>query len=114
MALNDAALTIGANSIRTGITHMSLHTTGAVTLSTGESTAARQPVSGTVNASADISWTNVAFTGGAASGPVVRVGYWSALTAGTYLGGSLLTGDQAFNAAGAYTVTSVTETSTAT
>lgn len=114
MALSDAALVIGANAIDTAITHFSLHTTGAVTSSTNESAAARVAVNGTVDGDGDITWSNTAFTGGAASGPVVRVGYWSALTSGTYYGGSLLTGDQSFNAAGAYTVTSVTETSTGT
>lgn len=114
MALSDAALVIGSNAIALAITHMSLHTTGAVTSSTNESTAARVAVNGTVDADGDITWSNVAFTGGAASGPVVRVGYWSDITGGTYYGGSLLTGDAAFNAAGAHTVTSVTETSTAT
>lgn len=113
MALNDAALILAANAVDTAITHMSLHTTGAVTSSTNESTAARVAVNGTVDGDGDITWSNVAFTGGAANGPVVRVGYWSASTAGTYYGGALLTGDTTFNSAGAYTVTSVTETSTA-
>lgn len=114
MALNDPALVIGATAIKNAITHLSLHTTGAVTSSTNESTAARVASTGTVDGDGDITWTNVAFTGGAASGPVVRVGYWSAITGGTYYGGSLLTGDPTFNSGGAYTVTSVTETSTAT
>ena len=113
MAFNDAGLVIAANALDTAITHMSLHTTGAVTSSANESTAARVAVNGSVDADGDITWTSIAFTGGAASGPVVRVGYWSASTSGTYYGGSLLSGDQAFNAAGEYTVTSVTETSTA-
>ena len=114
MALNDAALVLAANAVDTAITHLSLHTTGAVTSSLNESAAARVAVNGTVDADGDITWTSVAFTGGAASGPVVRVGYWSALTTGTYYGGALLTGDQAFNAAGEYTVTSVVETGTST
>lgn len=114
MALNDAALVLAANAVDAAITHMSLHTTGAVTSSTSESTAARVAVNGTVDADGDITWTGpYNFTGGAASGPVVRVGYWSALTGGTYYGGTLLTGDATFNAAGEYAVTSVTETSTA-
>ena len=113
MAFNDAGLVVGANAIDVAITHFSIHTTGAVTSSADESTAARVAVNGTVDADGDITWGSTAFTGGAASGPVVRVGYWSALTAGTYYGGTLLTGDAAFNAAGEYTVTSVVETSTA-
>jgi hypothetical protein len=113
MALNDAALVIAANAVDAAITHFSLHTTGAVTSSANESTAARVAVNGTVDGDGDISWSNTAFTGGAANGPVARVGYWTASTGGTYLGGFLLTGDATFNAAGEYTVTSGTETSTA-
>lgn len=113
MAFNDAALVIAANAIEDAITHMSLHTTGAVTSSANESAAGRVAVTGSVDGDGDITWSNVEFTGGAASGPVVRVGYWSASTGGDYLGGALLDGDQSFNAAGEYTVTSVTETSTA-
>lgn len=112
MAFNDASIVVGANAIDAVITHFSLHTTGAVTSSANESAAARVAVNGTVDADGDISWGSTAFTGGAASGAVVRVGYWSASTNGTYYGGSLLTGDQTFNAAGEYTVTSVVETST--
>ncbi len=113
MAFNDAALVIAATAIEDAITHMSLHTTGAVTSSANESAAGRVAVTGSVDGDGDITWSDVEFTGGTASGPVVRVGYWSASTAGTYLGGALLSGDQAFNAAGEYTVTSVTETGTA-
>lgn len=112
MSLNDASIVIAANAVDTAITHMSLHTTGAVSSSANESTAARVAVNGTVDGDGDITWSNVAFTGGAASGPVVRVGYWSASTSGTYYGGCLLTGDATFNAAGEYTVTSVVETGT--
>jgi len=113
MAFNDAALTVGANAIAAAYPYLSLHTTGTVTSSTNESTAARVAAGWAVDADGDITTTAKSFTGGAASGPVVRVGYWSAATGGTYGGGSLLTGDQAFNAAGEYTVDSITETGTA-
>ena len=109
MSLNAAGLTAAADGFKTAYGFLSLHTTGAVTSSTGESTAARVAASW-VNTNGVLTATNRAFTGGAASGPVVRVGYWSAATGGTYGGGSLVTGDTAFNAAGNYTV-SVTESS---
>jgi hypothetical protein len=112
MAFVDAGLVVAANALDAAITHMSIHTTGAVTSSANESAAARVAVNGSVDADGDITWSNVAFTGGAANGPAIRVGYWSASSGGTYYGGSLLTGDQTFNAAGEYTVTTVTETST--
>ncbi|MGV3564215.1 MAG: hypothetical protein ACO1ON_13135 [Nocardioides sp.] len=109
--LNLDALNAGPTAIEPQITHMSLHTTGAVSSSANESTAGRVAVEGVVDGDT-ITWSDVEFTGGTPSGPVVRVGYWSAGTSGTYLGGALLTGDQAFNAAGEYAVSEVTETVT--
>lgn len=114
MAFNDAALTTGAQAIANAYPYLSLHTSGAVTSSASESTAARVAAGWSVDADGDITCGSKAFSGGAASGPVVRVGYWSAATGGTYGGGCLLSGDQAFNAAGEYTVTGITETGTAT
>ena len=112
--LNDAALIVGANAVAAAYPYLSLHTTGAVTSSANESTAARVAAGWSVDADGDMTCTNKAFTGGAASGPVVRVGYWSAVSGGTYGGGALLTGDQAFNAAGEYTITSIAENNSST
>ena len=113
MAMNSAGLTAAADGFKAAYPYLSIHTTGAVSSSTGESTAARVAAAW-VNTNGTLTSTNKSFTGGAASGPAIRVGYWSAATGGTYGGGSLLTGDQTFNAAGAYTITSVTETGSAT
>lgn len=112
MAFNDAASVVAANALVAAYPYLSLHTTGAVTSSANESTAARVAASWSVDADGDITCTSKNFTGGAASGAVVRVGYWSASSGGTYGGGALLTGDQTFNAAGEYTVTSIAENST--
>lgn len=112
MAFDDATLKVGADAIAARITHVSLHTTGTVTSSANESSAARQAVSWSVDSDGDLTAGPINFTGGTASGPVVRVGYWTASSSGTYCGGVLLTGDSAFNAAGAYTVSSITETGT--
>ena len=115
MALNAAGQISAMQGFATAYPFLSLHTTGAVSSSANESAAARVAASWSVNGTTGVTTaTSRAFTGGAASGAVVRVGYWSASTAGTYGGGSLLTGDQAFNAAGQYTVNSVTETPSAT
>lgn len=111
MAWNATALTAASAALASGYPYLSLHTTGAVTSSANESTAARVAASWG-NSSGVLTVTSKAFTGGAASGAVVRVGYWSASTSGTYGGGALLTGDQSFNAAGQYTVNSITETPT--
>lgn len=113
MAFNDAALVIGATAMTDVITHVSLHTAGAVSSSADESSAARQAVTWSVDADGDATAGPINFTGGASEGAVVRVGYWSASSAGTYYGGCLLTGDSAFNADGEYTVESITETGTA-
>lgn len=112
MALNDAALVLAANAIEGAITHMQLHSAdpGATGLN---AVGSRVAVNGTVDGDGDITWSNVAFTGLTANQAVSHVGYWSAATAGTFYGAAALSGDLAANAAGEYTVTSVTETSTA-
>lgn len=110
---NDAALVLAANAVDTAITHMQLHSAAPGAAGTTAAVGARKPVNGTVDADGDITWTTVAFTGLPASGAVTHVSYWSALTSGTFYGSAALAGDLAANAAGEYTITSVTETSTA-
>src|SRR5665647_3002759 len=105
----DTTLDVGTDAITAAFPYLSLHTTGAVTSSANESTAARVAAAWSASANGDTAVTSKAFTGGAASGPCVRVGYWSLATGGVYGGGALLTGDQAFNSAGEYTVTSIAE-----
>lgn len=113
MALNDAALVVGANAIDAAITHFQLHSGARGAAGTTNQIGTRVAVNGTVDGDGDITWTSTAFTGLTANQAVAEVSYWSAATAGTYYGGATLTGDTTANAAGAYTVTSVTETSTA-
>lgn len=110
--LLDNLLIIGSNQMAAAITHVSIHTTGPVTSSANESAAARRPVTVTVDADGDLVIPPAAFTGGASNGPAVRLGFWSASSSGTYYGGHLLTGDQTFNAAGAYNYTGGTESNT--
>lgn len=113
MALSDAALVVGANAIDTAITHFQLHSANPGAAGTTSPVGTRVAVNGTVDGDGDITWTNTAFTGLTANQTVTHVSYWSASTSGTFYGSAALTGDTAANAAGAYTVTSVTETSTA-
>lgn len=109
MALNTAALNVAANSLRSAITHLAIHTAlPDATTGTNQSAAARQAVTWGAASNGDFSASNIAFTGGAASGPALYVGYWSASTGGTFYGFKALTGDQTFNAAGAYTISSIT------
>lgn len=113
MALNDAALVLAANAVDGAITFMQLHSAAPDAGYTTNQVGSRVAVNGTVDADGDITWTNVAFTGLTASQAVSHVSYWSASTAGTNYGGAALTGDAAANAAGEYTVTSISETSSA-
>lgn len=115
MALNDALLNVGAAAMQSAAAYVSIHTALPNAAGSNESTAARQPITWDAAANGDmVATADVAFTGGAASGPATYVGFWSAATAGTFYGSLPLTGDQAFNAAGEYTLTGVTVTGTAT
>lgn len=111
--LSDAALTTGATAIKNEITHMQLHSTNVGGAWATGAVGSRVAVSGSVDSDGDITWTNVAFTGLSANQAVGGISYWTASTGGSNRGGSALTGDATANSAGEYTVTSVTETSTA-
>lgn len=113
MALNDSALTVGATAIKNAITHLQLFSATPNSTGTTNAVGSRVASTGTVDADGDITWSSIAFTGLTANQAVAGVGYWSASTGGTFYGYTALTGDAAANAAGAYTVTTVTETSTA-
>lgn len=115
MPLNDAILTIGAEAMSDAITHISLHTAQPDGTGSNESAAARQVSTWDAAANGDMILTvDHAFTGGAASGACTHVGFWSAITAGTFYGYLPLTGDQTFNAAGEYTLEAITITGSAT
>lgn len=111
--LNDAALTVAGTAVKNAITHLSLHSANPGTTGTNQ-VGARVAATGAVDSDGDITWSSVAFTGLPANGPVTHVGYWSAATGGTFYGASALTGDTTANAAGQYTVATLTETNTAT
>lgn len=109
MPINNAALNVMADSFRTTYPYLGLHTaTPNVDTGTNQTTHARvlhgAPAA---SGSGDLTITNKNFTGGAASGPVTHVGFWTAATAGTFGGYFALTGDVTSNAAGEYTITSL-------
>lgn len=109
MPLNNAALNTMADAFRTTYPYIAIHTaTPNVDTGTNQSAAARvlhgAPAA---SGSGDLTITNKNFTGGAASGAATHVGFWTAATAGTFGGYFALTGDQTFNAAGEYTITSL-------
>lgn len=113
MALSDAALVVGATAIKNAITHLQLHSAAPGGSGTTGAVGSRVASTGTVDADGDITWSNISFTGLTANQTVAYVSYWSASTGGTFHGSGALSGDTSANAAGEYTVTSVTETSTA-
>lgn len=115
MPLNDALLNIGVGAMQAAATHLQIHTALPSGAGSNEATSTRILASWPAAANGDFgTLTNKAFTGGAASGPATYVGFWSAATAGTFYGYLVLSGDQTFNAAGAYTITSLTIPGTAT
>lgn len=108
MALYAAALDIQANALKAAATHAAIHTANPGTTGANPSAAARKPITWGTTANGDFATTaSLLFTGGTASGPALFVGLWTALTGGTCLGYFPLTGDQAFNSSGEYTITSM-------
>jgi hypothetical protein len=113
MALNTAALQIGASAMATALAYASIHSGNPGATGANESTAARQATGMTASGGNMALSGAKNFTGGAANGPALFVGFWSAATGGTFYGSQQLTGDQAFNSAGQYTLNSLTETGSA-
>lgn len=113
MALSDAALTTGATAIKNAITHFQLHSASPGGAGTTAAVGSRVANTGSVDSDGDITWSAIAFTGLTANQTVTHVSYWTASSGGTFYGSASLTGDGSANSAGEYTVTSITETSTA-
>lgn len=115
MALTTSEVQVGAAAIATDIDHMTLHTAQPDGTGSNLSAAAAQAVTPTSTGGV-VSIGLTSFTGGAASGTCTHVGFWHGTpgSGGTWRGYLALTGDQAFNSAGAYNVTGVTLTGSAT
>jgi hypothetical protein len=104
MPLSAAALGVGGAAIAADIKFVQLHS-AAPTNGVGSETGTRTACTVNSDASGNLSLGSaVAFTGITASGAVKYVSAWSASTGGTFLGQWALTGDQAANAAGQYTL----------
>lgn len=113
MPINTAGLTAMADGFKTAFPYLAIHSGTDETASTGQTSSARVAAGWTVDANGDLTATNKAFTGSAGAA-AQRVGYWSAASGGTFGGSQTLAGDQTFNAAGEYTLVSVTEDGSAT
>ncbi len=113
MPLSPAALAVGGTAIAAQVKFLQLHS-DAPTSGVGHETGARTGCTVTADGSGNLALAGpVAFTGLPASGAVKYVSAWSASTGGTFLGQWAVTGDQAANAAGQYTVDTLTNTVTA-
>lgn len=110
MALNNAAMVVAANALRTAITHLQLHSGDPGGSGTSNVTsAARQAVSWSAATNdGDFGLSAVVnFTGVAANGATTYVTCWSASTNGTWYGTYALGGDQTANGQGEYSITAL-------
>jgi hypothetical protein len=115
MPLNDTVLNIGVTAMQTAIAYIQIHTALPNSAGSNEATSARVATGWPAAANGDFgTLSNKLFTGGAPSGPALYLGYWSASSGGTFYGYQQLVGDQQFNSAGQYTLTSLTIPGTAT
>jgi len=110
MPLSPAALGIGGTALAAQTHYVQLHS-ALPTNGVGSETGARTACTVASDASGNLTLSSpVAFSGLTASGAVKYVSAWSASSGGTYLGQWTLTGDQAANAAGQYTLDTLSNT----
>jgi hypothetical protein len=113
MALNSAGIQLGGVGIAAGIAYVGL--ASALPDGSGSNPTTHTRLAASLTSTAGVvTMASKSFTGGAASGPVLYLTYWSALTGGTYYGSQVLSGDATSNAAGQYTVNALTLTGSAT
>ena len=114
MALNDTILNVGVTAMGTSMAFLGLHTADPSTGGANPANSPRVAAGWGAASGGDITTTNKAFTGGAAGGPCTYVGFWSTAgtgtppTGGVFYGSQALTGDQTFNSAGEYTISTLT------
>lgn len=118
MPLNNAAMVLAANTLRTNLAYAQLHSAAAGTSGTSNVTTAGRLAVTWAAATGPGTFTLLSalnFTGGAANGPVYSVTLWDASSGGNFYGEFPLTGgDTSFNSSGAYSVTMIDLTGTAT
>lgn len=113
MSINAALEQIGATSMAAALGQLSVHTGDPGAAGTSNTTTASKEDATFAASGGTISLSSaVSFTGGAASGACTHYGLWD--SAGTtFYGSGILSGDQAFNAAGEYDIDTLTITPTA-
>src|SRR5262245_23918993 len=117
MPLNNPAMVVAANALRSAITHAQIHSgdPGAAGTSNAITGPARQAITwSAATADGDFGLSStLAFTGAPANNAVTYISVWSAAgsgsppTGGTWYGNFALTGDATANAAGEYNVTTL-------
>lgn len=111
MALNTSGVQVGAAAIAADINKLRLHTADpSASSGTANLTTAADKTVVCSASNGVVTVPSTAFTGGAASGACKFVSLWNGTN---YRGAYALSGDQAFNAAGDYTVDSITITGSA-
>lgn len=109
MALNNAAMVIAANALRTAMAKMRLHSGDPGVAGTSNETSATAQAVTWSAATSDGDFglsAAVNFTGVAANGACQYVSLWDTTNA-TWYGNFQLSGDQTANAAGEYSVTAL-------
>lgn len=102
MAFTTARLNAGLDAAASGITHAQLHTgaPGGAGTSNTAAGVSRAAITGVGSASSGSdSWT-FSFTIPGAGGPFTHVSYWTASSAGTFMGDGTLTPNETFAGAG--------------
>lgn len=112
MSLTSAELDSLSTKLKADAGFIALHSAYPPTSGNEITTGGRKAAAWVDNGSGQITAGPLAYTGMAANQAVAAVGYWTASTAGSLLGGRALTGDATANASGAYTVDTITETGT--
>jgi hypothetical protein len=117
MALTDAGMTLAANALRGGMVAAQFHSANPGSTGVGSEVGTRQAVSWNAasgQGNFDLA-TAVNLTGLTANQAVTYVSFWSQTgTGGTCYGVYALTGDQAANSSGAYTLSEHTITGSST
>lgn len=117
MPLNNAAMIVAANALRSAITHMQSHNGDPGVAGTSNlTTAARQAItwgSATNDGDFDLS-SPITFSGITPNGAVTYVSLWGALNGGTWYGNFALAGDLTANSSGLFSVYSLPQNGSAT
>lgn len=113
MTLNNTLLNIGATAMQAAATHATINDTYP-DASGATADTARAAITWDTAANGDMVLTvDEAFTGGTPSGAAVGVGLWNSDGSVYYGDLQITSGDVTFNAAGEYTLQSITVTGTA-